>query len=91
MESTTSTAVKSVDTFHVHIFREADATQPSSYFILSKWKVLKENYQEYLLTECDSLHACNEWIEIKLKARRHIAMFLLNQELGMPTPRNTRR
>ena len=91
MESTTSTAVKSVDTFHVHIFREADATQPSSYFILSKWKVLKENYAEYLLTECDSLQACIDWIEIKQQARRTIAMLRLSQELGMYTPRNIRR
>ena len=92
MESTTtSTAVRSVENFHIHIFREADAAQPPKYRILSKWTVIRENYKEYLLTECDSLQECDEWIEIKLKARRHIAMFLLNQELGMPTPRNTRR
>ena len=89
MESTTtSTAVRSVDNFHIHIFREADAAQPPTYFILSKWKVIKANYQEYLLAEYDSLQACCEWIEIKRQARRTMAILLLNQELGMPTPRN---
>lgn len=91
MESTNivSTAVRSVDNFHIHIFRPEDAAHPPTYRVLSKWKVLKSNYQDYLLTECDSLQSCMDWIEIRLKARQHIAMFLLNQELGLHN--NTRR
>ena len=61
--------------YHIHVLPDNDKAQPPKYCILSKWVVVKEQYEDYLITERPSFTECEQWIDRKMKVAQNHLLF----------------